>query len=197
MGLHYQIAGKYAADAHLIGSNTAKVGVELFSNGVPVEEAVDFKKPQRDTNLPYWVIVDSKGTLQGMLHLCRRFEYSKDVIVLVSEQTSQSYLNYLKERNYDYVITGKSHVDLPAALEILNEKYDIRTVLTDTGRVLADLLLNEGLVSELSLLIHPIVVGKDAYSLFTDLTRKVNISLKQQRAFGDGCVWLIYSVNAP
>ena len=30
MGLHYQIAGDYKPDAHLIGSNTVKVGVELY-----------------------------------------------------------------------------------------------------------------------------------------------------------------------
>ena len=30
MQLHYQIAGSYKPDAHLIGSNTVKVSVELY-----------------------------------------------------------------------------------------------------------------------------------------------------------------------
>ena len=30
MALHYQIAGNYKPDAHLIGSNTVKVGTELY-----------------------------------------------------------------------------------------------------------------------------------------------------------------------
>ena len=37
MELHYQIAGKYNVDAHLIGSNTVIVGVELYGGDVPPE----------------------------------------------------------------------------------------------------------------------------------------------------------------
>ena len=54
LGLHYQIAGKYKPDAHLIGSNTIKSGIELYGNGIPKEEKDDFKKPKRDYNLPYY-----------------------------------------------------------------------------------------------------------------------------------------------
>ena len=32
MQLHYQIAGGYKPDAHLIGSNTIKMGIELYGN---------------------------------------------------------------------------------------------------------------------------------------------------------------------
>ena len=53
MGLHYQIAGKYNADAHLIGSNTVKVGVKLYGGDVPLEEKQDFAKPERSESLPY------------------------------------------------------------------------------------------------------------------------------------------------
>ena len=35
MGLHYQIAGSYGADVHLIGSNTAKIGMEMFLPEIP------------------------------------------------------------------------------------------------------------------------------------------------------------------
>jgi len=42
MKLHYQLAGSYKPSAHLIGSNTIKVGVELYENGVPPEEEKDF-----------------------------------------------------------------------------------------------------------------------------------------------------------
>ena len=65
MGLHYQIAGDYKPAVHLIGSNTAKVGVELFGNGVPLEELSDFQKPKRDKSLLYWVIPDTKRNIEG------------------------------------------------------------------------------------------------------------------------------------
>ena len=71
--LHYQIAAEYCPDAHLIGSTTIKVGIDLYGDGVPPESTQDFQKPQRDSTLPYWVIIDSRARLQGILHTCRRF----------------------------------------------------------------------------------------------------------------------------
>lgn len=38
MKLHYQIARNYNPDAHLIGSNTIKIGIELYGEGIPKEE---------------------------------------------------------------------------------------------------------------------------------------------------------------
>lgn len=195
MGLHYQIAGKYMPDAHLIGSNTAKIGVTLFSNGIPKEEKDDFKKPKRASTLPYWVIIDTKGALKGILHIARRFEFSRDIIVLTSENTPKEYITYLKERNYDYRKAGKDRVDLKTALEILAKDYAIKTILTDTGRILNNLLLNQGLVSEISLLIHPLIVGKNAYPMFSEVKKTLNLKLQKKETFDNGYVWLVYKVN--
>ena len=195
MGLHYQIAGKYKPDAHLIGSNTAKIGVTLYSDGVPKEEKEDFKKPKRDNTLPYWVMIDTKGALKGILHIARRFEFSRDIIVLISEDTPKEYIAYLEERNYDYRKAGKDHVDLKTALEILANDYAIKTILTDTGRILNDLLLNQGLVSEISLLIHPLIVGKNAYPMFSEVNKTLNLTLQKKETFDNGYVWLVYKVN--
>ena len=62
MELHYQIASKYNPDAHLIGSNTIKTGIEMYGS-TPPEEKKDYNKPDRDDNLPYWIIIDTKGML--------------------------------------------------------------------------------------------------------------------------------------
>jgi hypothetical protein len=48
---------------------------------IPPENEADFRKPDRSVALPYWVIVDTKGITQGLLHTCRSFEFCKDVIV--------------------------------------------------------------------------------------------------------------------
>ena len=45
IGLHYEVADKIRADAHLIGSETAKTGVEMFTEYIPPEEQSDFSKP--------------------------------------------------------------------------------------------------------------------------------------------------------
>jgi 2,5-diamino-6-(ribosylamino)-4(3H)-pyrimidinone 5'-phosphate reductase len=194
MGLHYQIAGNYTPDAHLIGSNTVKVGVELYGEEVPLEERGDFEKPERAKSLPLWVIPDTTGALKGLLHTCRRFEYCKDVVVLVSEETPEDYLAHLRERSYDFHVVGKRHVDLKLALELLSEKYKVKTVLADTGRILGNLLLEQGLASELSLLVHPVIVGKEAYTMFGNIGKGINLKLVRQEALGKGYVWLVYKV---
>jgi 2,5-diamino-6-(ribosylamino)-4(3H)-pyrimidinone 5'-phosphate reductase len=194
MGLHYQIAGSYKPDIHLIGSNTVKVGVELYEKEIPKEEEKDFHKPVRDLNLPYWVIPDTKGILMGVLHTCRSFELCKDAIVLVSEKTPKEFIVYLKERNYDYHLIGKDQVDLEAALRFLSERYQVKKTLADTGRILSNLLLEYGLVSRISLLVHPIIVGKSSYNIFGNISKNIRLKLEKKETFGKGYVWLVYNV---
>jgi 2,5-diamino-6-(ribosylamino)-4(3H)-pyrimidinone 5'-phosphate reductase len=195
MGLHYQIAGKYNADAHFMGSNTVKVGIELYEEDVPPEQKSDFTKPERAENLPYWVIPDTKGILEGLLHTCRRFEFCRDVIVLVSEETPLEYVRHLEERNYDYHIVGKKHVDLERALRLLSEKYGINTILADTGRVLGNLLLNQGFVCEISLLIHPVIVGTTSYNMFSG-ANNLKLKLCRSEMLEKDYVWLVYVPEA-
>jgi 2,5-diamino-6-(ribosylamino)-4(3H)-pyrimidinone 5'-phosphate reductase len=87
-------------------------------------------------------------------------------------------------------------VDLKAALEILATQYGVKTVLTDTGRILGNLLLNQGLVSEISLLIHPLIVGKTAYPILSDVNKTLNLTLQKKEILDKGYVWLVYKVNA-
>jgi 2,5-diamino-6-(ribosylamino)-4(3H)-pyrimidinone 5'-phosphate reductase len=150
MGLHYQIAGKYNADAHLIGSNTIKVGIELYGGEIPTEGESDFGKPNREAALPYWVIADTKGVAKGILHAIRGFEFCKDVIILISKKTEHDYKRYLKERNYDYHIVGEEYIDYKKAVELLRKKYCIKTILIDSGPILNGILLGKNLVDEIS-----------------------------------------------
>jgi 2,5-diamino-6-(ribosylamino)-4(3H)-pyrimidinone 5'-phosphate reductase len=195
MELHYKIAGDYKPDAHLIGSTTIIAGNEMFGEGIPDELQSDFRVPERNPNLPWWVIVDSGGRLKGMLHTCRRFEYCRDVIVLASESTPSDYLAYLTERNYRFIIDGEKKVDFKIAVELLREKFDIYKILTDTGRVLGNLLINLGLVNELSLLIHPLIIGEKCYRIFCDISSLLNLKLIKSEYFDNGCVWNVYKIE--
>lgn len=173
---YYAVAGSLHPDAMLVGSSTAKKGLEMYSDGIPDERPGDFVKPRitEEDKRPYWVIPDSHGLLQGRLHVFRRFEYCKDVIVLLSEKSPESYVKYLMERNYDVIISGHEEVDLKKSLEILANKYDCRIVMTDSGGNLNKALLEEGLVDEISLLINPVLVDHRHLKLF----RELNLSHK-------------------
>jgi 2,5-diamino-6-(ribosylamino)-4(3H)-pyrimidinone 5'-phosphate reductase len=196
MDLHYKIAGEYKPDAHLIGADTIISGNEMFGEGIPEEIPSDFEQPQRSVTLPWWVIVDSLGRLKGMLHTCRRFEYCRDVILMVSESTPRDYLSHLRERNYRFITAGMDKVDLTAAVAKLAEIYNISKILTDTGRVLGNLLINAGLVNEISLLIHPLIVGEKCYPMFSDVKKDMNLKLKKSQSFENGCIWNVYITSS-
>jgi len=195
MELHYELAEKYKPDIHLIGSNTITAGIELYGGGVPLEESTDFEKPKRNKNLPLWVLIDTKGKLEGMLHTCRRFEMCRDVIVLVSQTTPQRYLHYLDERHYDHHCVGHDSVDVRQALMLLSQEYNAKTILTDTGRILGNILLNQGLVDEISLLVHPVIVGKKSYCMFRDIERYFEVTLMKCELLKEQYVWLVYKVK--
>jgi len=195
MKLHYKIAGQYKPDAHLIGSETILAGIELFGEGVPDEVPEDFFLPMRNSDLPRWVIVDSLGKLKGMLHTCRRFEYCSEVMIIVSKTTPVDYITHLVERNYKFIVAGEKKVDLKEAVEKLREEEGIGKILTDTGSILSNLLLNLKLATEISLLVHPLLIGEKGYFMFSHLNRKLNLNLIKSEQFDNGCIWNIYNVK--
>ncbi len=197
VALHYEVAGRIGAQAMLAGSYTAKTGIEIFMTSVPPEQPTDFLKPPIKENdyRPYWAIADSRGILKGLLHVYRQSGYGKDVILLVSTATPKDYLEYLKARNYDYIVAGSDHVDYRMALGELNSRYGIETVATDTGGVLASVLLEEGLVDEVQLLIAPEIVGKKAVNLFRSLNHPVKLEQVSCESVKGTYTLLVYKVK--
>ena len=195
MAVHYRIAAEYKPNAHLIGSNTMKKGLELYGQGIASEEKSDFEKPEKDNSLPYWVIPDTLGSLLGLLHPFRRFEFCRDVIVLVSESTPKRYLDYLRKRNYDNYVVGQKHIDLKKSLALLARKYKATTILADTGRILSNLLLDQRLVSEISLVVHPVIVGRGSYHIFGDIRNDITLQLRRCRKLKKEYAWLVYTLS--
>ena len=86
-------------------------------------------------------------------------------------------------------------MDLESALELLSSTYGVKRVLADTGRILGNLLLEKGLASELSLLVHPVIVGKKAYNIFGNIEKNMNLKLYKKKVYPRGYVWLNYKVK--
>ncbi len=151
----------------LFGSETVYTAAEQY----PPETEKAFVKPvdTPDDKRLMCVVPDSRGRLRN-LHVFRDSEYIKDFIILVSESTPKSYLEYLSERNYDYIIAGNDHVDYAKALEILYDKYGCRIIRTDSGGILTNILIEQGLVDEISLVISPCLVGTSEPHAFRSLS---------------------------
>ena len=195
--IHYKVAGKYEADSILVGSKTAKTGIEMFTEKIPSEEEFDFRKPPKkpDDKRAAWVIPDTRGTLINLLHVYRRSGYCRDIIILVSKSTPEEYIEHLKAREYDYIVAGEDRIDFRHALDVLSERYNSKTILTDSGEILNSVLMGEGLVDEISILISPSISGNSCVSLFKSLEKgRIQLELVKNEVFEKNFVWLVYKV---
>lgn len=195
MDLHYSTALGYEPEAIMAGSGT----VNSAQVEIPPEDETDLKRQVTDPDdpRPYWVVVDSRGRLEGRLHFFRRMEYIRDIIVLVSSKTPKTYVSFLEDRRYPVVMTGEDHVDYREALEILWEKYKVRTLVIDTGPILIRHLLEAGLVNEISLIIAPFLVGNGIRSLFSAISidgRTLDLQLMKCETMPTGEIHVIYSI---
>lgn len=195
MELHYEVVNFYRAEGYMAGSVTARTGLDMFGTAGEKEAGADLIKPDKDPSLSYWIIPDSKGILNGMLHNFRRFEFCRDVIILASETTPADYLNYLKEREYGCIVTGRDHVDYQDAFCQLSKNYGIHKILADTGSKLGNILLNEGLVDEISLIISPEITGKDSKYLFGEVKDRIGLSCLECKLLKSGYIWVRYEVK--
>jgi 2,5-diamino-6-(ribosylamino)-4(3H)-pyrimidinone 5'-phosphate reductase len=177
--IYYSVANRIKSDMVLFGSNTVYTAFENY----PAETEFDFIKPTicHDDNRPSGVIPDSRGILRN-LHCLRNLGYLKDIIILVSRTTPQEYLNYLKERSYDYIVTGEEHVNYEKAFQILHDKYNCKVIRTDSGGVLTNVLLEQGLIDEISLVVSPCLIGANEKNLFESLLLKEKIQLELKNA---------------
>ena len=194
LALHYQIVSQLKADVYMIGSISAKSGIEDSGQAIPEETVKDFEKPKKEKSLAYWLIPDSKGSLKGLLHVYRNYEFCKDVILLVSRKTPADYLEYLDKRNYDYIMAGDIRVDYKKAFEALSAKYNIASILVDSGSTLVNILLNKHLVDQINLLISPEIIGEPSKNLFTGLNSKIKLKCTHCERLADDYIWISYEL---
>lgn len=198
IGLYYQLAGQLEVDTCLAGSDTLLAAESIFQPQILPEDLTEqpFAQPT-ESGGQLLVVPDSRGRIhhwsthaQGM--------GARGVVVLVSDATPEEYLAYLFRRNIPHIRVGEGHVDYRAALEELCIQYGTQAIRTDSGGVLNSLLLQHGLVAELSLLISPELVGNQHRALFRTLEMPTTLSLQLAHCqpLGQGYVWLRYRVQA-
>jgi len=173
IGLFYQVAAAFGADAMLAGSDTmlAAYASAPPDDGAEIESAPAETEPapaeadggQADAGQAgeaggLLVVPDSRGRI-GNWPQIRREPWWRDVVVLCARATPRAYVAGLEEMGVDYIVAGEERVDLRVALEALHERYGVEVVQVDSGGTLNGALLRAGLVDEVSLLISPTLAG--------------------------------------
>jgi 2,5-diamino-6-(ribosylamino)-4(3H)-pyrimidinone 5'-phosphate reductase len=197
MGLFYELAPRWNEDATLVGSETILHPPEE----VPPDDDSVSEPPASDPNdtRPLLVVPDSRGRVRNWQFLQKQ-PYWRRMVSLCTRATPKPHLDYLKQRHVDVIMAGDDRVDLRAALERLNADYGVKVVRVDSGGTLNGALLRAGLVDEVSVLVHPALVGGTSpRSLFRapDLTSPdgvIPLKLTHVEQLASDFVWLRYEV---
>jgi 2,5-diamino-6-(ribosylamino)-4(3H)-pyrimidinone 5'-phosphate reductase len=198
MDLYYSLISTWQENATLIGSNTI-----LEANASNPQELADESeddRPPADPNdsRPLLVGVDSRGRVPNW-SAWSKLPFIRDVVVLCSPKTPVPFLENLAARKIDALTTGDERVDLPAALEALNTRYGVQVVRVDSGGILNGVLLQAGLVDEVSLLLTPCIVGDQTTPFvhtpsFAPGFTEMRLRLFHSQPVGEDLLWLRYEV---
>ncbi len=197
VGRFYRLARGIHEDAILTGTDTL-----LEGPGLPAADDDVAPKPEETSGSgPLLAVVDGRGRFDKWNWL-RKQAYWRDALALVCAATPQPAVERLRELGVTVVAAGAGRVDLRTALEALNAMHGVKTVRVDSGGALSGALLRAGLLSEVSVLLEPVLVGGVSPRTFLrgpdplSLNDVRHLHLSAMERFDDGLIWLRYSVES-
>lgn len=144
----------------------------------------------------YMVGVDTRGTLLWGDDTTEHF--GKPLVMLLSEQVSQEYLDYLKVKKISFITIGEQSIDLVQAMEILHDEFGVRRLAVTGGGHLNGSMLDLGLIDEISMMYGYGIDGREGMPAAFDgrpanrqPIRQQFLSVNEQ----DGIVWMRYKVK--
>jgi 2,5-diamino-6-(ribosylamino)-4(3H)-pyrimidinone 5'-phosphate reductase len=204
MGRFYTLAGTWHEDCTLVGSETLLAGMPEL--GEPIDALAPVPGDGihcgggASPDAPLLAAVDSGGRLPGLGHL-RGQPYWRDIVALCAERTPAAHLELLTASGISAIIAGEERVDLRRALQALADDHDVKTVRVDAGGTLVGTLLRQGLVSEVSVIVEPRLVGGESHRWLVRAPDAgpadvVTLALRELERLDDDALWLRYDVNA-
>ena len=80
----------------------------------------------------------------------------------------ERYLGYLEEMEIPYIFAGETAIDVELALFKLKNIIGCEILLLEGGSIINGAFERAGAIDELSLVVAPIIAGKDSKPLFMD-----------------------------
>lgn len=200
IGCYFDISNDMGADAEWLGRKTVQTDLvpDTFDHGdSPKANHFDTFFGTRET-ARMCIVMDPNGKIR----------YSSDrimdenIIVILGESVSQSYLEHLRELGISYLFAGKDGNDLNRALKTLGT-FGIKKIMLQGGGIINGSFLNAGLIDELSLLIYPGIDGlagiPGVFEYFSDNgerpAKDQSLELLSMKMLQYGVAWLRYRIH--
>jgi 2,5-diamino-6-(ribosylamino)-4(3H)-pyrimidinone 5'-phosphate reductase len=190
-------AASFGIGAWLVGNRTMKEFAGPPMRLPPASGAVDRKDHVADPGARRFAIgADAKGVLRF-----HEPEVNGDhIVVLVSEQVSDSYLAHLCAVGVSYLFCGRKHVELRRAMRKIRSRLGLRKLMLEGGGTFNGSALAVGEIDEISQVIVPIADGGRGIASVFDIPgtaprmAAARLRLLQHRTLPGGIVWLRYRV---
>jgi 2,5-diamino-6-(ribosylamino)-4(3H)-pyrimidinone 5'-phosphate reductase len=180
VGRFYELAATWAEDVTLAGADT------ILAQEPALREAPRRPAP---AGAPLLAVVDGRARVREWEALGAVGHWS-GVVALRAAATPPRPQQAVPE-----LVTGAERVDLAAALAGLGQRHGARVVRVDSGGELIGVLLREGLLDELSLLVHPLLAGPGRQTWHGGAPGRAGaLELVAAEALDQGLVWLRYRV---
>ena len=144
----------------------------------------------------YAIGVDTLGTLLWDDNTAELF--GRPLLMILSEQASQEYLDYLKDEHISYITAGRNGIDLAKAMETLRTVFGVERLAVVGGGHINGSMLDQGLIDEVSMMYGYGIDGREGMAAAFDgrpMDRKpVRLAFKSVEQ-QDGIVWMRYQVK--
>jgi 2,5-diamino-6-(ribosylamino)-4(3H)-pyrimidinone 5'-phosphate reductase len=184
VGRFYELARTWREDVTLVGADTILAQEEALA-AVP--------RPGPATDGPLLAVVDG-GARVSQWDALRDCGSWSGVLALRAGETPVDAVSPARQ-----LVTGTDRVDLRAALGALAEREGAGLVRVDSGGSLIGALLRDGLVDEVSLLVHPCIAGAAGERAWHGgaAVRALDLERIAAEPLVGGLTWLRYRVSAP
>jgi riboflavin biosynthesis pyrimidine reductase len=85
------------------------------------------------------------------------------VVEVVAESVDDDYLAYLQSIGVSYMFGGETGIDLARVIATLTRELSLKRLIVEGGSRVSGAFVNAGLVDEVSVLIMPLVDGREAH----------------------------------
>ena len=194
---YYTALAQLNCDSELSGRVTMQMHYALPDPFVPANyEPIGTMSMHKacDADKGYNIAVDTKGSLRWPDDDAD----GKPLLVITSEDVSKEYLDTLRSQGISWLAVGKGHVDLPRAMNLLNEHFGVKRLAIVGGGHINGAFLKAGLLAEVSLVMGAGIDGRKGMTAVFDGIDDMSfptvlLKLDSVERIGKDSVWMRYS----